>query len=141
MLKKLGALVLGSAVALSLVACDDATKEASNEKKEEPKQEAKKENKENKENKESKKKITAADVEAIKVGDSLTGAGGEKYEDVVAKFGEPDNKAESQAGDIKMIIASWTKNVNGDLGANFNVTFTEKDGQKLATSKAQMGMK
>ncbi|GIX57757.1 MULTISPECIES: DUF3862 domain-containing protein [Bacillus cereus group] len=135
MLKKLGVLVLGSAVALSLVACDDATKEASNEKKEEPKQEAKKENKE------SKKKVTAADVEAIKVGDSLTGAGGEKYEDVVAKFGEPDNKAESQAGDIKMIIASWTKNVNGDLGANFNVTFTEKDGQKLATSKAQMGMK
>ncbi|HDR3650553.1 TPA: DUF3862 domain-containing protein [Bacillus cereus] len=138
MLKKLGMLVLGSAVALSLVACGDATKEASNEKKEEPKQEAKKENKENKE---SKKKITAADVEAIKVGDSLTGAGGEKYEDVVAKFGEPDNKAESQAGDIKMIIASWTKNINGDLGANFNVTFTEKDGQKLATSKAQMGMK
>ncbi|PKJ52472.1 DUF3862 domain-containing protein [Bacillus sp. SN10] len=135
MLKKLGLFVLGSAVALSLVACDDATKEASNEKKEEPKQEAKKENKE------SKKKITAADVEAIKVGDSLTGAGGEKYEDVVAKFGEPDNKAESQAGDIKMVIASWTKNVNGDLGANFNVTFTEKDGQKLATSKAQMGMK
>ncbi|MCU5685476.1 hypothetical protein OCF64_27585 [Bacillus wiedmannii] len=135
MLKKLGALVLGSAVALSLVACDDATKEASNEKKEEPKQETKKENKE------SKKKISAADVEAIKVGDSLTGAGGEKYEDVIAKFGEPDNKAESQAGDIKMIIASWTKNVNGDLGANFNVTFTEKDGQKLATSKAQMGMK
>ncbi|PEX50713.1 DUF3862 domain-containing protein [Bacillus thuringiensis] len=137
MLKKLGVLVLGSAVALSLVACDDATKEASNEKKEEPKQETKKENKE------SKKKISAADVEAIKVGDSLTGAGGEKYEDVVAKFGEPDNKAESQAGDIKMIIASWTKNINGDLGANFNVTFTEKDGQKLATatSKAQMGMK
>ncbi|MDA1637323.1 hypothetical protein [Bacillus cereus group sp. TH177-1LC] len=135
MLKKLGMLVLGSAVALSLVACGDSTKEASNEKKEEPKQEAKKENKE------SKKKITAADVEAIKVGDSLTGAGGDKYEDIVAKFGEPDNKVESQAGDIKMIIASWTKNISGDFGANFNVTFTEKDGQKLATSKAQMGMK
>ncbi|HDR6309458.1 TPA: DUF3862 domain-containing protein [Bacillus cereus] len=135
MLKKIGGLVLGSAVALSLVACDDSTKEASNEKKDVPRQEEKKENTE------SKKKITAADVEAIKVGDSLTGAGGEKYEDVVAKFGEPDNKAESQAGDIKMIIASWTKNINGDLGANFNVTFTEKDGQKLATSKAQMGMK
>lgn len=128
-------MVLGSAVALSLVACDDSTKKASNEKKEEPKQEAKKENKE------SKKKISAADVEAIKIGDSLTGAGGDKYEDLVAKFGEPDNKVESQAGDIKMIIVSWTKNINGDLGANFNVTFTEKDGQKLATSKAQMGMK
>ncbi|MGN4884701.1 hypothetical protein ACTFST_17325 [Bacillus cereus group sp. MYBK106-1] len=138
MLKKLGMLVLGSAVALSLAACGDSTKEASNEKKEEPKQEAKKENKENKE---SKKKITAADVEAIKVGDSLTGAGGDKYEDIVAKLGEPDNKVESQAGDIKMIIASWTKNISGDFGANFNVTFTEKDGQKLATSKAQMGMK
>ncbi|GMR64723.1 MULTISPECIES: hypothetical protein [Bacillus] len=135
MLKRLGALVLGSAVALSLVACDDSTKKASNEKKEEPKQEAKKENKE------SKKKISAADVEAIKIGDSLTGAGGDKYEDLVAKFGEPDSKVESQAGDIKMIIVSWTKNINGDLGANFNVTFTEKDGQKLATSKAQMGMK
>ena len=33
MLKKLGILVLGSAVALSLVACGDSTKEASNEKK------------------------------------------------------------------------------------------------------------
>ncbi|MGR5908533.1 DUF3862 domain-containing protein [Bacillus paranthracis] len=135
MLKKLGVLVLGSAVALSLVACDDATKEASNEKKKS------RSRKRRKRIKKVKKKVTAADVEAIKVGDSLTGAGGEKYEDVVAKFGEPDNKAESQAGDIKMIIASWTKNVNGDLGANFNVTFTEKDGQKLATSKAQMGMK
>lgn len=135
MLKKLGALVLGSAVAFSLVACDDSTKEASNEKKDEPKQEVKKENKE------SKKKVTAAEVEAIKIGDPLTGEGGDKYEDVVAKFGEPDNKAESQAGDIKMIIASWTKNINGDFGANFNVTFTEKDGQKRATSKAQMGMK
>ena len=70
---------------------------------------SKKRRKRIKENKESKKKITAADVEAIKVGDSLTGAGGDKYEDIVAKFGEPDNKVESQAGDIKMIIASWTK--------------------------------
>ncbi|HDR7795913.1 TPA: hypothetical protein QCY19_004617 [Bacillus luti] len=135
MLKKLGALALGSTVVFSLVACGDSTKEASNEKKDEPKQEAKKENKE------SKKKVTAADVEAIKIGDPLTGEGGDKYEDIVAKFGEPDNKAESQAGDIKMILASWTKNVNGDLGANFNVTFMEKDGQKRAASKAQMGMK
>ncbi|WP_433774472.1 hypothetical protein [Bacillus wiedmannii] len=78
---------------------------------------------------------------ANKTGDPLTGDGGDTYEDGVAKFGEQDNKAESQAGDIKMIIASWSKNINGDLGANVNVTFTEKDGQKLATSKAQMGMK
>ncbi|MCW9130859.1 hypothetical protein OF830_07785 [Bacillus paramycoides] len=54
---------------LSLVVCDDSTKEA-----------------------------------AIKTGDSLIGEGEDKYEDVVTKFGETD-------------------------------------GQKLATCKAQMGMR
>ncbi|MED0959566.1 hypothetical protein [Bacillus paramycoides] len=91
--------------------------------------------------KDEKKKFTLADYESIKVGDSLSGEGGDKYEDLVAKFGEPSNKTESQTGDIKMIMASWTKNINGDFGANFNVTFMEKDGQKLASSKGQMGMK
>ncbi|OFD66292.1 hypothetical protein BWGOE4_09010 [Bacillus mycoides] len=71
---------------------------------------------------------------ANKTGDPLTGDGGDTYEDV-AKFGEPDNKAESQAGDIKMIIASWSKNINGDLGANVNVTFTKKDGKNLLRAK------
>ncbi|MEH7458316.1 DUF3862 domain-containing protein [Bacillus sp. JJ1127] len=103
----------------------------------EPKQESKQEQPQ----KEKQKKITLADYESIKVGDSMSGEGGDKYEDLVAKFGEPSNKSESQAGDMKMIMASWTKNINGDFGANFNVTFMEKDGQKLASSKGQMGMK
>ncbi|HFK1537613.1 hypothetical protein AWW71_20580 [Bacillus cereus] len=132
MFKKISTIALGSALAFSLAACDDSSNKTATDTKNEPKQEAKKENK---------KKITAAEVEAIKTGDSMTGEGGDKYEDIVAKFGEPDSKSESSAGDIKMLIASWTKNINGDLGANFNVTFMEKDGQKRATSKAQMGMK
>ncbi|KXO00845.1 MULTISPECIES: DUF3862 domain-containing protein [Bacillus cereus group] len=136
MFKKLSTIALGSALAFSLAACDDSSNKTATDTKDEPKQEEKQEAK-----KENKKKITAAEVEAIKTGDSMTGEGGDKYEDIVAKFGEPDSKSESSAGDIKMLMASWTKNINGDLGANFNVTFMEKDGQKLATSKAQMGMK
>lgn len=136
MFKKLGTIALGSALAFSLAACDDSSNKTATDTKDAPKQEEKKEAK-----KENKKKITAADVEAIKTGDVVSGEGGDKYEDIVAKFGEPDSKSESTAGDIKTVIASWTKNINGDLGANFNVSFIEKDGQKLATSKGQMGMK
>lgn len=91
--------------------------------------------------KEEKKKITLADYEAIQAGDSLTGEGGATYEDVVAKFGEPSTKSESQSGDLKMTMAVWTKNVNGDLGANFNITFIEKDGVKRVSGKGQTGMK
>ncbi|MGF2715660.1 DUF3862 domain-containing protein [Bacillus cereus] len=92
-------------------------------------------------NKETKKKISLADYESIKTGDSMSGEGGESYEDIVAKFGEPSSKSESQTGDFKMIMASWTKNINGDFGANFNLTFIEKDGAKHVSSKGQMGMK
>ncbi|MFV1457588.1 DUF3862 domain-containing protein [Bacillus mycoides] len=91
--------------------------------------------------KEAKKKITLADYEAIKAGDSMSGEGGETYEDIVAKFGEPSSKSDSQSGDFKMVMASWTKNIDGDFGANFNVTFIEKDGVKRVSSKGQMGMK
>jgi hypothetical protein len=82
-------------------------------------------------------KITLADYESITTGDSLTGDGGMAYEEVVAKFGEPSSKTESQSGDMKMIIASWTKNINGDFGANFNVTFINGK----SSAKSQMSMK
>lgn len=83
------------------------------------------------------KKITLAEYESIKTGDALTGKGGMTYEEVVAKFGEPSNKSESQSGNFKVVMASWTENINGDLGANFNVTFMNGK----ASGKAQMGMK
>jgi hypothetical protein len=87
--------------------------------------------------KEEVKKITLADYNAIVTGDSLTGEGGMAYEEAVAKFGEPSTKSESQSGDMKMIMAGWTKHINGDLGANFNMTFINGK----AASKSQMGMK
>ena len=108
----------------------------------EPKQEAKQEQPKKEEaKKEEKKKITLADYEAIKAGDSLSGEGGDTYEDVVAKFGEPSSKTDTQSGNMKMTMAIWTKNVNGDLGANFNITFMEKDGVKRVSGKGQTGMK
>ncbi|MGR3779585.1 DUF3862 domain-containing protein [Bacillus paramycoides] len=133
MLKKWGTIALGSALALSLAACGSSTDKTSTETKSEPKHEQTK--------KEEKKKISLADYEAIKVGDAVYGDGGDTYEDIVTKFGEPSTKSESQSGNMKATIATWTKNINGDSGANFNISFIEKDGVKHVTSKGQMGMK
>ncbi|TKH54654.1 hypothetical protein FC680_21695 [Bacillus cereus] len=139
MFKKLSTIALGSALAMSLVACDDSSNKASTEKKDEPKQEAKKEAKQETK-KDDKKKITVADVDTIKTGDPVTGEGGDKYEDLVAKYGEPDIKSDSTSKNVKTYTASWSKNAKGGTGANFTVSFIEKDGQKLAVSKTQIGM-
>lgn len=139
MFKKLSTIALGNALAMSLIACDDSSNKASTEKKDEPKQEAKKEAKqETKKN--DKKKITVADVDTIKTGDPVTGEGGDKYEDLVAKYGEPDIKSDSTSKNVKTYTASWSKNAKGGTGANFTVSFIEKDVQKLAVSKTQIGM-
>lgn len=52
-------------------------------------------------------------------------------------FGEPDGISESIVNGQKQSMLSWTKNVNGDVGANFSITF---DGGK-ATSKSQLSLK
>ncbi|MGI0534993.1 hypothetical protein KFD70_22150 [Bacillus pfraonensis] len=106
----------------------DSTEKTSTE----PKQETKKE---------EKKKITLADYDSIKAGDAMSGEGGDTYQDIVSKFGDPSNTSDSQTGEFKMSIASWTKNINGNLGANFTLTFVEKDGAKRVSSKSQSGMK
>ena len=87
MFKKMSIIALGSALAFSLAACDDSTNKATTNTNDKPKQEEPK--------KGEKKKITAADVDAIKTGDSSTGEGGYTYEDLVAKFGEPNTKGYS----------------------------------------------
>ncbi|MDR2994848.1 MAG: hypothetical protein LBV11_13715, partial [Bacillus cereus] len=124
MFKKLSTIALGSALAMSLVACDDSSNKASTEKKDEAKQDQKQETKKN-----NKKKITVADVDTIKTGDPVTGEGGDKYEDLVAKYGEPDIKSDSTSKNVKTYTASWSKNAKGGTGANFTVSFIEKDGQ------------
>lgn len=83
------------------------------------------------------KKITLDDYNSIKAGDTLTGDGGDSYDDVVKKFGEPSTKSESESGGMKMIMAIWSKNLNGDLGANFNVTFNNGK----VSAKSQSGLK
>ncbi len=52
-------------------------------------------------------------------------------------FGEPDGISETLVNGQRQAVLSWTNNVNGDIGANFNITFD--DG--TATNKAQFSMK
>lgn len=42
---------------------------------------------------------TKADFDALTVGDTLTGAGGANYNDIVAKYGQPQTESESTSGD------------------------------------------
>lgn len=64
-------------------------------------------------------------------------ADGTSYSDVVSKFGEPDGYNETLIGDQKTVITSYMSGVKGDLGANFNVTFTNDK----VSGKSQSGMK
>ncbi|UBM06643.1 DUF3862 domain-containing protein [Enterococcus mundtii] len=52
-------------------------------------------------------------------------------------FGDPDGISTSLINGERQNLLSWTKNIEGDLGANFNITFDNG----TATSKSQMSMK
>lgn len=58
------------------------------------------------------------------------------YDQVIAQFGEPDGASESLFGGQHINLVSWSSNVKGDFGANFNLTVT--DG--MVTGKSQFGM-
>lgn len=53
------------------------------------------------------------------------------------EFGEPDGISDTLVNGAKQSMLSWTKNVNGDPGANFNITFDNG----AATSKSNISMK
>lgn len=53
------------------------------------------------------------------------------------EFGEPTGISDTMVNGQKQSMLTWTNNVNGDAGANFNITF---DGGN-ATSKSQFNMK
>lgn len=57
--------------------------------------------------------------DAIKVGDALTGKGGDSYDSVIAKLGKPDTETESTSGDLKMVICGWFSLTDG----SYTVTF------------------
>jgi hypothetical protein len=70
--------------------------------------------------KEKPKKVDRKAVyDAIKVGDTLTGEGGDTYETVIAKMGKPDSETESTSGDMKMVMVDWFSLTEG----NYSVTF------------------
>lgn len=70
--------------------------------------------------KEKPKKVDRKAVyDAIKVGDTLTGEGGDTYEAVIAKMGKPDSETESTSGDMKMVMCDWFSLTEG----NYAVTF------------------
>lgn len=76
-----------------------------------------------------KNKISLADFESI--------ANGTSYNDVIAKFGEPDSLDESLIGGTKKVIAMYMTGIKGDLGANFNITFDND----AVSGKSQSDMK
>lgn len=76
-----------------------------------------------------KNKIDLAQFNAITNGTS--------YNDVINKFGEPDNYTETLIAGEKQTMAMYTSGVKGDFGANFNVTFTND----VVSGKSQSSMK
>lgn len=81
--------------------------------------------------------VTLENYDKIAVGDTMTGEGGMTLEEVTALFGkDPDSKSESQSGDMKMIMASWTADGFENLGDNISVTFINGK----TSSKAQFGL-
>lgn len=62
---------------------------------------------------------------------------GMKYADFTAKYGQPDYYNESLIGGQKNVVAGYTSGVKGDLGSNFNVTFTND----ALSGKTQSNMK
>lgn len=75
------------------------------------------------------KKITLADFNGI--------ADGTSYQDVVNKIGEPDGFDETLIDGSKSVMATYMSGVKGDIGANFNVTFTDDK----VSGKSQTSMK
>lgn len=62
--------------------------------------------------------------------------GSYSYDTAVAELGAPDGLTETNIGGTVQVMASWSTNVKGDLGANFNITF--EDG--VATGKSHYSM-
>jgi hypothetical protein len=54
--------------------------------------------------------VSQENFDKIVQGDSVTGEGGMTIDEVKAILGEPDSTSESQSGDLKMEMYSWTKN-------------------------------
>jgi len=85
-------------------------------------------------------KWTLSDYEALKVGDSMTGAGGTNYNDI-SKFGKPSSSSDSSSGDQSIKDVSFD-NMGAKDYKSVNLTFVKQaDGSWLLSNKMQSGLK
>lgn len=82
-------------------------------------------------------KVAKHDKVTLEQFNSVTTDGSFSEDQAKQKFGEPDGISDTLVNGAKQSMLTWTKNVNGDMGANFNITFDNG----VATSKSNISMK
>ncbi|MQW22295.1 MULTISPECIES: MFS transporter [unclassified Lactococcus] len=85
-------------------------------------------------------KWTLADYNALKTGDTITGAGGTNYDSLATKFGKATHSSETTSGDFTIKNVSWD-NMGASTYKSVDLTFTKQsDGSFLLSNKMQSGL-
>ncbi|MDR0199729.1 MAG: DUF4190 domain-containing protein [Streptococcaceae bacterium] len=85
-------------------------------------------------------KWTLADYNALTVGEMTTGAGGESYDTLFAKFGKPSSSSDSTIDSYTTKDVTWD-NMGSSNYKSVDLTFTKQsDGSYLLSSKSQTGL-
>ena len=71
-------------------------------------------------------KWTQSEFDSLTVGDTISGVGGANYDEIVAKFGDPETKSDTQSGDYTMRSATWSKMVDGTY-SSVDLSFIQQD--------------
>ncbi|MEG0679917.1 MAG: DUF3862 domain-containing protein [Carnobacterium sp.] len=82
-------------------------------------------------------KVSKHDKVTLEQFNAVTTDGSFSEDQATQEFGEPDGISDTLVNGAKQSMLSWTQNVNGDIGANFNITFDNG----VATSKSNTSMK
>lgn len=115
--------LIGGCTALGIGAIDNAVKETE-------KTEVKTDSGSKKVSKEN--LLTQENYDKVNQGDTLTGEGGSTEEKVLALFGKPDSESETQVGEYKTKLLSWTSLKNGS-----SVSISITNGKVSNKSKAK----
>lgn len=84
-------------------------------------------------------KWTKASFDALTVGDTLSGAGGESYDSVIKQFGKPESESESTIGDVSNKLVTYTTFNSGFKSVSLSFS-KQPDGQFLLSSKSATGL-
>lgn len=82
-------------------------------------------------------KVEKHDKVTLEQFNAVTTDGNFSEDQAKQEFGEPDGVSDTIINGQKQSMLTWTKYVNGDIGANFNITFDNGS----ATSKSNTSMK